>query len=326
MLIVNTSFIFLLILIHLQNVLTLFCIKNSSLEILRNDFLLNNGSFTLRKLRNKTIYSYEKNAICHVKICIDYSQINGNISIEFGEINNHTGNYIGLEIWFPLIKKYNSILSCIDYICSTGNLCDQIFVEKWIYWLTNRNHEILQNNLINLLTFGNQSGTCDIIGKPILCSSRVCVAEYIENSNNTVLGNGCSEESSLMHIEVYVKIQSIELRSIQYKELLYFCTSHNCNDELTFKHVWKETSSLFNLFKPILNWLRLRNRTNLSSTSTSTNQPKKIESQLNINKYSSRTLFWLFFLFFMILIGITSGFYCFYYKKWQGYIATRTTL
>jgi hypothetical protein len=331
MLVFNIFIILLLVLAHLQNASTLVCIANSSLEILRSELLSTNDSVTLQKLHNKTAYPYKKSSVCHVTIHTDYNQINGNVTVEFGEDTNHTGNYFGIETWFPLTKENKSILSSIDYVCSLNNLCDQIFVEKWIYWLAEMNHETLQDKLISLLTSDIQSSRCDVAGRLAECSGGVCVAEYNANINKTAIGTGCIDDAFTIDKELYMKMQSIKLQSIQYEELTYFCSSDKCNDDSTFKHVWKETSSLFDFIKPIVHWLRLQNRCRASLNCTVAKLKPKKEVSSNVpvsrsNNYSSTTLFWSSFIsIIIVLTGICVGCYYLYHRNSQGYTPTPTT-
>jgi hypothetical protein len=145
------SIILLLALTYLQDAYCLTCIRNSSLEITRREFTLSNDSLTLRKIMDKSMYRSVTSSICHVTIRIDYNQINGNVTLRFGERTNYTGNYIGIETWIPLVKENNSIVSYINYMCSSSDLCDQIFVNKWIHRLANIKYQLLKKR--NHLSF-----------------------------------------------------------------------------------------------------------------------------------------------------------------------------
>ncbi|UJR20164.1 hypothetical protein I4U23_023296 [Adineta vaga] len=326
MLIFNIFIILLLILISLQNICSLLCITNSSLEISRTELLSTHNSSTFQQLYNKTIFSYKKNSVCHVTIYIEYNIANSNITIDFGETTNLTENYISFETWFPLTKEHNPVTSTIDFTCSTNNLCDRMFIEKWIHWLAKIKHEIIQMNLIYLLTFGNHSSRCDIAGKSTDCSSGICIAEYTAMRNYSVLGAGCIDDLDLNTIDLSMKMESIDFRSIEYKTVQYICTRDNCNDESTFRLVWNETATLFDYFKPIVSWLRRRR--NRSSRNSSMGKPPKTKDLLSIrkNNFSAKILIRLScFIIISIIVGITGVYYYRHHRNRRAYSAASTT-
>jgi hypothetical protein len=255
----NIFVILLIILLHFHNGHGLDCIANSSLKISRSNLTLNSKPVILHKLSNKTIRSFSKNSLCHVRIYIDYNQTDGDVIIEFGLNTNHTAGYLSIETWFPLVKGNDSIRSYVDHVCSLDDLCDRIFVETWINSLANIKHEPLQNKLIYLLASKIHSGKCDVAGILTQCSSGMCVVKYNANIRMTTNGTGCIDNVSSTATELYVKIQSIRLQPMRYEEIIYTCMSDQCNNPSTFKRIWRQTTILFDYIEPIMKWLRFRN-------------------------------------------------------------------
>ncbi|CAF1116251.1 unnamed protein product [Adineta ricciae] len=286
-----------ILLISFQNIYSLICIANNSLEIPRHERFSTIHSSTLQQLQNKTIYAHKKTNICHVTVYIDSNLTNGNVTIDFDEAINHAvNNSISFEIWFPLTKGNGSIISTIDFICSTHDLCDRLFVEKWLPWLVEIKYDVIQMNLIYLLTFGNHSGRCDVAGRSTTCSSGKCIAEYTGLRNSSILGAGCIDKMDLATVDLSMKMESMEFRSIQYKAIQYICTRDNCNDESTFRLVWKETGSLVDYFKPIVSWSRRQNR------SRSSRRKSSKKKQHLANKHQSKRTYLLGFTSIILIV------------------------
>jgi hypothetical protein len=246
-------------LMHLQDAASLRCIGNSSLEFMRSQFTASNDSLKLRKLANRVMYPSVKINVCHVTLHIDYNQINGNITIEFGEATNHTGSYLGIEVWYPLVKEKDSVVAYIDYVCSSKNFCDQIFVNEWIHWLANIKHEPLQDKLIYLLPTSIQLEKCDVAGELAECSNGICAVQGNKMLSNITVSTGCVANASTLTSILYVKFLSIEFQPSECEELLYYCVSDGCNRKPTIIQVWRQIADLFILIEYIFEGLRDRN-------------------------------------------------------------------
>ncbi|CAF1370398.1 unnamed protein product, partial [Rotaria sordida] len=152
--------ILLLVLKHIQDGYSLKCIDRSSIQILRSEFTSNNKLHILEKFSNKTIYSSVENYICHVRIHINYNKINGYIIVEFDHDTNYIYNYFSIETSFTLVKENDFIISDIEYRCLSYDICDLMFINKWIYYLVNISYETLQTSLNHLLESSIHSNIC----------------------------------------------------------------------------------------------------------------------------------------------------------------------
>jgi len=328
----NTFFSFLLVLVHLQDAYSLMCIGNSSLNIMRSEFTSSNGSLKLEKLTDRVTYPSVTTSVCHVTIFIDHDLINGNIIIEFNEITNHTGNYFGIEISYPLIKENDSVVSYIDYVCSWKNLCDQIFINQWIYLLANIKHKPLQDKLIYRLSASTKLWKCDVAGKLTECSNGLCFIQYNPILDNTTLFTDCITNSSTLPSYLYVKFRSIEFKSMEYEELLYTCMSNGCDSKSTFIYVWTEIAILFDpIIESILKDLRFRHMIERASNQAIENLRKITKDQLNMytttrSNDSSTIIKWFSGIIVIVLIGICIHCCCSCFRNLEEYTSTPTSI
>lgn len=188
--------ILLLILVYFHKVHSLICISNHSFTISRSELTSGNDLFILKKINNKTIHSYTTNNLCHVTIFIDYNQIGGNVIIKFNFDTVRKTDSFSIETLFPLIKENDSIISNINYVCSTDDLCDQIFIETWLQRLANIKYEPLQDKLIYILPSNIQSDKCYTTNKVTQYSNDTCDAEYNSNNRNIVPTSNCLANAS----------------------------------------------------------------------------------------------------------------------------------
>jgi hypothetical protein len=153
-------------------------------------------------------------------------------------------------------QRENSVVSYINYVCSSNDLCDQIFVKRWVRQLANIKHASLENELIHLLASDAFLGKCYVTDKLVECSTGMCIAAYNAILDNNTLKTGCIDNASMIRSLLYVKIQSVECQPMQYEELIYTCMSDECNSQSTFIHVLEQTANLLYFFEPIPDWLR----------------------------------------------------------------------
>ncbi|CAF0980763.1 unnamed protein product [Rotaria sordida] len=104
--------------------------SNDLFKISRNDILSSNEFFTLEKLTNKTMDSTIKNNLCYAKILIDSDETDGDATIQFKQNINYTINKLTFETMFLLSKYNDSIISSIEYSCSSDDLCDRRFINR----------------------------------------------------------------------------------------------------------------------------------------------------------------------------------------------------
>ncbi|CAF1481606.1 unnamed protein product [Rotaria sordida] len=280
--------ILLLVLKHIQDGYSLKCIDRSSIQILRSEFTSNNKLHILEKFSNKTIYSSVENYICHVKIHINYNKINGYIIIEFDHDTNYIYNYFSIETSFTLVKENDFIISDIEYRCLSYDICDLMFINKWIYYLVNISYETLQTSLNYLLESSIHSNICYVGNRLTECIDGTCVASYMRNVSVTGVGTDCDYDISRINTTLTVKMESVEFQPLYCDSLEYFCTSFNCNGELSFNNVWNKTTSFFNIFNRIIHWLHIRNKMKQILDNSFEKSQKKMK--ILSHKYSTTTM------------------------------------
>jgi len=76
----------------------------------------------------QSVHLQKKNSLCYVKIYIDFNQTEDNVIIEFSHDTNHTADYLSIETCFSLAKMNDSIINYVNHVCSSVDLCDQMFI------------------------------------------------------------------------------------------------------------------------------------------------------------------------------------------------------
>ncbi|CAF2893156.1 unnamed protein product [Rotaria sp. Silwood2] len=312
MIMVKLLFIVLIGFLNIYYVTNLSCMSNDIFTISRNEILSSNGLFTLEKFSNKTTNSTIKNNICYVKILIDYDQIDGYVTIQFKQNINYTVNKLTFETSF-LFNEYNdSIINSIEYSCSSDDLCDKKFINRWIRWIIDINYVQLKNQFINITTFDIQSNRCYIVsGKITECSNFMC-----SNNYKTILNyKDCLSNQLIITKSLYIKMESIDLQNLKYEKLVYSCMSEKCLNERIFNYIWEKSLFLFHGTNFIVSSIDYTNRVNSLLASSSKNHLISMKGQSNnyiiayIQNYSTNPIVLICF-FTMVLFIICCCWCC----------------
>ncbi|CAF1229216.1 unnamed protein product [Adineta steineri] len=225
--------IFLLLLISIQNLHGLICYTNNTFYFSQNDFNWNNFSI------NNKIQQLVNSTSCHVRIIIDN---NNNIIIKFDSSLNNNYNITHIEFG-STIKFFNkniqSISSYLDYTCLSGNLCDKIFIEKWIKKLLIISKNSLYNNFISL--WKNSSNTKDICHSEKVintCESYLCFMIYDELKYLSYEKSQCNGKLPTNPIYIYIKTYSGN------RIHNYQCMKNLCTKEVLYKLKYNSTEEL----------------------------------------------------------------------------------
>ncbi|CAF3452076.1 unnamed protein product [Rotaria sp. Silwood1] len=295
---VKIIFILLINFLNIYYVDNLICISNDLFKISLKEIRSSNESFTLEKLTNKTTDSNIKDNLCSVKILIDYNEIDSDVTIQFKQNINYTVNKLTFETNFLLSEYNDSIISSIEYSCSSDDLCDKAFINRWIRWFTGINYGQLKNKFINLTTFDVQSNRCYIVsGKIIECSHVMCFNPYTSILNY----DDCLLNQSITTKSLYIKMESIDLKKLDYEKLTYSCMSEKCVSERIFRYIWEETSFLFEDITNVIQSIHFTNRMN--SILNRSSKEVQISMTHQSNNYIT-TLIQNFSMGTVILIGI----------------------
>ncbi|CAF1232649.1 unnamed protein product [Rotaria magnacalcarata] len=309
---VKIIFILLIIILNICHVDNLICMSHGLFKISRNQIISTKEFFTLGKLTNKTTDSTIKNNSCYVKILIDHDQVDGNVTIEFSQNKNYTVNKFTYQTSFLLSEYYDSIISTIEYTCSSDDLCDKTFVNRWIHWISDINYEPLKKKFINVTTSSIQSNRCYIVSGKIIEYSYWMRFYH----NKTILSySDCSTNQSIIPKLFYIKMESIDLKKLEYDTLAYNCMSEKCFDEITFNYIWNETSFLFDRMAFVVESIGFTNQMNDVLDASSKRVQISVKGEANnyiitlIRNYSADPF--VFFSFFIIILLIICCCWCY---------------
>jgi len=216
-----------LLLISIQNLHGLNCYSNGSLHFSRNEFNWNNFSNIINNFTHQTISNV---ASCHVRITVYYNSF---VIIEFHPIRNNSNRNIefGSEINFSenQIKLKTTYL---DYTCSSGNLCDKIFLKQW-------SKQISDNSFHNsFLSLWDNSNICQRERKTHYCESYLCFVIYNELKDLSYGKSQCEDKLSTNPINIYITTTSKNIKNE------YQCTKNRCTGELIYKYFILEKNSI----------------------------------------------------------------------------------
>ncbi|CAF3302651.1 unnamed protein product [Rotaria socialis] len=282
-------------------------------KISRNEIISPAEFFTLGKLTNKTTDSTIQNNLCYVKILIDHDQVDGNVTIKFSQNKNYTVNKFTYQTSFLLSEFNDSIISTIEYTCSSDDLCDKTFVNRWIHWIADINYEPLKNKFINVTTSNVQSNRCHIVSGKIIEYSNFMGFKH----NKTILSySDCPTNQSITTKLFDVKMESIDLKKLEYDTMVYSCMSEKCFDEITFNYLWNETAFLFDHMNFVVESIRFTNQLNDILDRSSKRVQISVKGEANnyiitlIKNYSADTFVILSFFTIILLIICCCWCYC----------------
>ncbi len=216
-------FLCILILISIpSNLHGLNCYSNKIFYYSKSEFNWNNFSILLNNINDEII---SNTLSCHVRITNDYN--NNNVIIQFHPIINSSIKNIefGSTINFYQ-NQIQSIISYLDYTCSSGNLCDKIFVQKWAKQLLNASDNSLHNSFISL--WDDNLNICQKKVKTNYCESYLCFTIYNELKNLSYGKFQCEDKLSTNPININIKINSGNINH------QYQCMKNHCTSELFY--------------------------------------------------------------------------------------------
>jgi len=224
-------FLYILILICIpSNLHGLNCYSNKSFYFSINEFNWNNFSIILDNNNHQIITNTSS---CHVKITVDYNH--NNVFIKFHPIKNSSITYIEFGSIINFFQnQIQSIISYLDYTCSSGNLCDKIFLINWAKQLLNSSDNSLHNNFISLW---DNSNICQKKLKTNYCESHLCFTIYNELKNLSYGKSQCEDKFSTNPININIKINSGNTNH------QYQCMKNHCTRELIYNLTLENNST-----------------------------------------------------------------------------------
>ncbi|CAF3407297.1 unnamed protein product [Rotaria sp. Silwood1] len=171
--------------------------------------------------------------VCHVTIIIDYNiQGEDYVNVTYGELVSDICDYMEFGTTFTLKDDQQSIVSYIDYICSSHHFCEYTFVNQWAKQLLGTDYNPLHTSITHLLSDSSESSKCYWNSATSDCASYMCFALYDELKDIPLSNDSCLENHSSGSIYIYVKTKLIESSQSSPIEFEYKCThSLSCSHQ-----------------------------------------------------------------------------------------------
>jgi len=131
-------------------------------------------------------------------------------------------------------NQIQSIISYLDYTCSSGNLCDKIFLKKWAKQLLNASNNSLHNSFI---TLWKDSNPCQFKIKTNYCESYLCFIISNELKNLSYGKFQCEDKLSTNPVNIHIKINTENTHHE------YQCMKNHCTGELVYDSMLKKNST-----------------------------------------------------------------------------------
>ena len=228
--------LFLLEILAFSYIHCLICYPNQSFSFTSTQLNWSNLSDIIPKtlLSNQTV----SKSSCHVRLTVDSKKSNteygrvtfdsstsnvSNTSIEFGTTLTFVGN------------KIQSMVSYLDYRCSSKNSCERQFLLKRVIPLLRTFEQPLHNNLLAL--WKNSSSTpfvCDPRVRQAKCLSYICFVTYNDLKHLSQDKSSCPADLALaVPIQIFVRtLANNPGRSTIEHE--YRCAKNECTGQIFF--------------------------------------------------------------------------------------------
>ena len=269
-------FICLLVLASLQRSIGLICKAGRPLTISRSKFLSMDEADLVRMIDTKTWNSIAKFTACHITMTIDYHPTTGNVSITFGKAPYGGGDHSSIVTRFPLDKQRDSIVSEIDFVCSTVDRCDRTFLIKWVPGMVNTIYETYKYGRNDSSAASENSDKSYVLSKSVYCPSGECIASYDLAKNRAIFRVDCMTNDSIEAFEGSVRRQAIRDRPMRLYEREYIRMMDECNSEAVFNQIRRRKQILPGHVPYVTPWFPLVNRA---------------YKQLNPSSYASRAYY-----------------------------------
>lgn len=177
----------------------------------------------------------DDDSACRVTISVDYN-VHGEdyVSVTYGGIINDTCDYMEFGTTLTSEHSHQSIVSYIDYACSSRHFCEQAFVTDWMKQLLGTDHNPLNTAINYLMTDSTESAICNWKTATSECASHMCFALYDELKNVPLKNAACSNGRSSGSTYIYVKTKFIGSAKGSPIELDYKCKKNKFTQEVSY--------------------------------------------------------------------------------------------
>ncbi|CAF3086182.1 unnamed protein product [Rotaria sp. Silwood2] len=179
--------------------------------------------------------SWGNDSVCRVTIIVDYNvEGDDHVNVTYGEAVSDTCDYMEFGTTFTLQNDQQSMVSYIDYVCSSNHFCEHTFVNQWVKQLLGTDYNPLHTSITHLLSNSSESTRCYWKNVTSDCASHMCFALYDELKNIPLNNGSCLENRSSGSIYIYVKTKLIESAQNSPIEFEYNCMKNKFTQELSY--------------------------------------------------------------------------------------------
>lgn len=231
---------FLLILISLKTLHGLHCYSNGTYVFSRNEFQWTNFSSILSNLYHPTVSNL---ASCHVRLTVNYNHMKTNyLTLEFLPLLNisQTNIEFGTKIHFYSNQK-QIIQSYFDYRCTSGNLCDKNFLNKWPKQILNATDNIFHENILDLWrnSYSTREQICHEKIRTDSCESYLCFTIYNELKNLSYGKYQCDDQLTTSPINISIETYSGKA----YHH--YQCQKNQCTGKILYDSIISKNQTTY---------------------------------------------------------------------------------
>ena len=239
-------FISLLVLASLQRSTGLICKAGRPLTFLRSKFLSMDEADLVRIIDTSTWNSVVTFTACHITMTIDHHPTTGNVKITFGKGPYGEGYQSSIVTRFPMDKQRGSIVSEIDFACSTFDRCDRTFLIKWARGLVNTTYDTYKDGRNDSSATSENSDKSYVLSKSVYCPGGKCIASYDASNNRTIFRTDCITNDSTEAFKGYVRVQAVRDRPVWLYDHEYVRMTDECNSETVFNRIRRKKEILPN--------------------------------------------------------------------------------
>ncbi|CAF3978963.1 unnamed protein product [Rotaria magnacalcarata] len=135
---------------------------------------------------------WDDDSACRVTVSVEYN-VKGDdyVNVIYGEAVNDTCEYMTFETSFTSENDQQSMVSYIDYVCSSNNFCEHTFVRQWVKQLLGTENNPLHTAITYILSNSSELTKCNWKHATPECASHLCFALYDELKNVPLKNDSC---------------------------------------------------------------------------------------------------------------------------------------
>ncbi|CAF1227048.1 unnamed protein product [Rotaria magnacalcarata] len=181
---------------------------------------------------------WDDDSACRVTVSVEYN-VKGDdyVNVIYGEAVNDTCEYMTFETSFTSENDQQSMVSYIDYVCSSNNFCEHTFVRQWVKQLLGTENNPLHTAITYILSNSSELTKCNWKHATPECASHLCFALYDELKNVPLKNDSCLANRSSGSVYIYVNTKLIDSIQSSPIELDYKCMKNRFTQELFYEFI-----------------------------------------------------------------------------------------